>query len=76
MRFQCKCGEVLSNSLSPNEVELRVFTDKEWDSIINNDKIEPTEISLPKLDVWKCPTCKRIYVFDENELKYRYVLEK
>lgn len=75
MRFQCKCGGILSNGLSPNVVELRVYTDKEWDKIISSDKIDPVDIPLPKLDVWKCPVCKRIYVFDGNELKCNYALE-
>jgi hypothetical protein len=30
MKVTCTCGEVLSNSEAPNDVQLRVYTDKEW----------------------------------------------
>ena len=49
-RFQCKCGFNLSNSKAPNDIELVVYTDKEWDKIINlGDLIDP--IAIPFLDM-------------------------
>lgn len=77
-RMNCKCGRVLSNSLAPNDIQLRVYTDKEWDSIMDNDIIETLKIPLPKRDVWKCPTCERIYIFGEESEKAvkTYVLEE
>lgn len=63
-RFQCKCGEILFNSMAPNDIELRVYTDKEWDSIINQDTIDPINIPDPKYQVWRCPKCERLYVFN------------
>ncbi|MMZ54640.1 hypothetical protein D1872_164650 [compost metagenome] len=74
-RFQCKCGEVLSNSLAPNNIELRVYTDREWDEIINCDVLEPITIPLPRYEVWRCSKCERIYVFDGNKVIKTYVLE-
>lgn len=76
-RFLCKCGETLSNSLAPNGIEFKVYTDKEWDEIINSDCIDPLMIPSPKYDVWHCPSCERIYVFrsGKNEPIKRYVLE-
>ncbi len=65
-RMDCKCGETLSNTAAPNDIQLRVYTDKEWDDILNCDSIEPWKIPLPKYDVWKCPKCGRIYVFGEG----------
>ncbi len=62
-RMNCRCGEVLSNSMAPNGIQLRVYTDKEWDSILENDIIETWKIPLPSHDVWKCPKCERVYVF-------------
>ncbi|EBF5850523.1 hypothetical protein HZU95_002883 [Listeria monocytogenes] len=76
MRFQCKCGEILSNSMSPNDIELRVYTDKEWDELTNLGMIDSVDIPFPKLDVWRCPVCKRLYVFDGDKLKYQYALEE
>lgn len=77
-RFQCKCGEGLSNSMAPNDVQLRVFTDREWDSILNmGDSIDPLDIPDPKYDVWRCTKCERVYVFNEdNTVKKVYALEQ
>lgn len=75
-RFDCKCGQVLSNSLAPNDVELRVYTDKEWDEIINIGHIDSVDIPFPKRDVWRCFKCERIYVFDGDKVVKRYIIEK
>ena len=77
-RMTCRCGEILSNSLAPNDIELRVYTDKEWDKILEVDTINTWEIPLPTHDVWKCPKCKRVYVFkDGNDTAIKiYALEK
>ncbi len=76
-RLQCKCGATLSNSNAPNDVELRVYTDREWDDIINlGDSIDPVTIPFPRYDVWRCTECERIYVFDGDAVKKTYVLEK
>lgn len=74
-RLQCKCGETLSNSLAPNDVELRVYTDREWDEIINMGQIDAIDIPFPKREVWRCPKCERIYVFEGDTVKKTYVLE-
>lgn len=73
----CKCGNTMSNTLMPNDIQLRVYTDKEWDDIIAMDRIEDTlDIPSPKYDVWRCPKCERIYVYgSDNKLKKVYVLE-
>ena len=69
-RMNCsKCGMVLSNSEAPNDIELRVYTDKEWDDILSVDTINTWEIPTPKYDVWKCPKCEQIYVFEEGNSK-------
>lgn len=65
MRLQCICGETLSNSMAPNDIQLRVYTDKEWDDIINMGEIDSINIPDPKYDVWRCPKCERIYVFED-----------
>lgn len=74
-RLLCKCGETLSNSLAPNDIQLRVYTDKEWDRIINQDMIDPLTIPRPKHDVWRCPKCERIYVFQGDNVLKTYTLE-
>ncbi len=55
---ECRRGEVLSNSTAPN-VRLRVYTDREWDSILEDDILETRKIPLPTYDVWRCPNFQR-----------------
>lgn len=38
-RMTCTCGNQLSNHESPNDIQLRVYTDKEWDKICDCDTI-------------------------------------
>lgn len=66
-RMTCKCGAELSNQEAPNDIQLRVYTDREWDEICNCDSIQPWMISEPRYDVWRCPVCKRLYVYDDGE---------
>ena len=56
-KFGCKCGFLLSNTESPNNVEYRVYSDHEWDVIVNQEIIDPIRIPRPIFDVWKCPKC-------------------
>ena len=66
MRVYCKCGNVISTTQCPNDVELRVYTDKEFDDIINMEINDPLDIPRPKQDVLICPECKRIYVYNHG----------
>lgn len=77
-RMNCKCGYVLSTTQVPNDIQLRVYTDREWDEIMDCEALIPWKIPLPKYDVWKCPACERIYVFeDKNDRPIkRYCLEE
>ena len=68
-RIQCKCGETLSNSQAPNDFELKVYTDREWDKIINLDIIDPIALPDPQYDVWRCPKCERLYFFNNGNDK-------
>ena len=74
----CKCGARLSNTLCPNDVQHYVFTDKRMDTILAKDNINTLELcNLNNYEVWLCPKCKRLYVFEENKMtaKYIYALE-
>lgn len=77
-KMECKCGYILSTTQAPNDIELRVYTDREWEKILDCDIIEPWKIPLPKYNVWKCPNCSRIYVFGEGygPPLMKYILEK
>jgi hypothetical protein len=69
-KIECKCGKLLWNGESPNEVQLWVYTDREWNSILEKDVFEAWNVPFPSNDVWRCAQCERIYVFpkkaDEN----------
>ncbi|NPC93240.1 hypothetical protein HOO54_13605 [Bacillus sp. WMMC1349] len=77
-RMQCKCGNHLSTVDAPNDVQLHIYTDKEWDVIINMaDYLDPLSIPDPNKEVWRCIHCDRIYVFNEdNTVNKVYVVEK
>lgn len=62
--YLCKCGQQLSTTEIPNTIELRVYTDREWDELIQHDLIDPLSIPLPEYDVWCCPNCQRLIFFD------------
>ena len=76
-RLLCKCGETLSNSNCPNNVQLHVFDDFEWDLIIMKDSIDPLKIPNPKHDVWRCNICLRLYFFSpDGKIESTYIIEK
>ena len=66
-RMTCTCGAKLSNHEAPNDIELVVYTDREWDKICDCDSIHPWMIPLPKYNVWRCPVCKSIYVYEDSK---------
>lgn len=68
-RMNCKCGEILSDSMASNDIELKVYSDREWDEILSIDTINTWEIPMPKHSVWRCPKCERIYVFEDGNDK-------
>lgn len=75
--FLCRCGKILSNTQAPNDIQLRVYTDREWDEIINHEVIDPITMQRPKYDVWRCQKCERVYVFNKDgSVKKVYALEK
>lgn len=78
MRMICKCGETLSTSMAPNDIQLRVYTDGEWDDIVDMGVVDTINIPHPKYNVWRCPECERIYVFEgaKNKAIKIYGIEK
>jgi len=77
-RFGCRCGETLWNGLTPNDIQLYVFTDRQMDKILESNSMETLDFfELNNYEVWLCPECKRLAVFekDSNSVKYIYKLE-
>lgn len=80
-RLACKCGEWMWNGNTPNDINLWVYTDKQLCTILEEDSISTIALAnLHNYEVWCCPKCKRLYVFDEDgygvEPKYIYRLEE
>lgn len=67
-RMECKCGMLLDNHDSPNDIELIVYEDREWEDIFSKETIDVITIPLPKYNVWKCPKCKRLYIFENSNM--------
>jgi hypothetical protein len=73
-KMLCRCGNLLSNSYSPNDIELHVYTDKELDIItLAEGKLE--DFPYPENEVWRCPVCERLYFFEGNKAVKVYALE-
>ncbi|MFD0589198.1 DUF6843 domain-containing protein [Paenibacillus sp. GCM10027627] len=65
--FGCICGERLWNGLAPNDIEISVYKGEtlpqEQGYIFNH------------YDIWKCPTCSRVYSFKNNKLDKMFMIE-
>ena len=75
----CKCNQRLSDDTIPNDIQHWVYTDKKKDAVSASDVIEATKLlDAVDYDVWLCPNCKRLWVFEEGKAsaKYLYKLEE
>ena len=76
MRFGCDCGELLSNSQNPN-IEYRVYSDKEWIDIVENDNItSPLLVPYPDHTAWICPKCRRLHIWKTGSMERIAVYER
>lgn len=78
MHLLCKCGENMWNGNIPNDIEYWVYSDKQSDKILENDIISTLELGMSyDYNVWRCPKCNRLYVFENgrNEVIAVYKLE-
>jgi hypothetical protein len=72
----CKCGNRLSDSNVPSEIQYHVYSDREWIKIIELGVVETISLPAPEHDVWKCNNCNRIYVFNKKgDITKVYTLE-
>ncbi len=56
------------NGNTPNDIEYWVYSDKQIDKILEEDKISTLAFTdLFTYNVWVCPKCKRLYVFDVDD---------
>lgn len=69
MKIACKCGEYLHNHDAPGDIELCIYTQKEWDVIMSLVSADPKYIPLPENEVWESPKCHRLHYFRRGESK-------
>ena len=67
--MSCVCG----NKFSENRRKIIAYTEIEYDKKTTGIKLI-SELQKPERDVWYCPECERIYVFENRSLKKRYVI--
>ena len=74
--FVCRCGYDMWNGETPNDIEFWVYSDKTMDKLSFEDNIPFLSLcNKDDYNVWRCPKCRRLYVFDEKggvEPKYVY----
>ena len=75
-KIGCKCGSVLWNGECPNDIQYWVYSDFKMDEIFENDVIDVMKLSeIFDYEVWLCPDCKRLYLFEEDSTKVKYVYQ-
>lgn len=78
-RFLCACGNTLSNSRGPNEIEYYAFSPSQWEFLMTCGDIDVMEIPDGEGEIWRCPKCKRLHWFPDGSdhcQSYRKVSEK
>ena len=63
MRMICECGDYLSDTSSPNDIVLWAYPERQWKEIKKLGRIDPLMIPDAMFEIWRCPKCKRLYIF-------------
>ena len=63
MRMICECDEYLSDTSSPSDIVLWAYPDRQWKEIKKLGRIDPLMIPDAMFEIWRCPKCKRLYIF-------------
>ena len=63
MHTTCTCGQYLTNVSCPNDIVLWAYPDGQWKEIQAIGKIDPVMIPRATFEIWRCPKCKRLYIF-------------
>lgn len=72
-RFGCSCGNTLSNSTVPNDIQMHVTKFKDWKTACK-DNVQV--LDWPEEEVWRCPRCKRLYLFEGVKRTREYVVDE
>lgn len=72
--YRCSCGFVISNVDSPNDIELLLFSEREWEDFYDRN-LNVKDIPNTQNDVWRCPECERLYFFERSKMILCYKIE-
>lgn len=59
----CECGELLKNTVIPNNIEWTIFTKNEFEDYINEDYFKYTQEQEIFDYFWLCPKCRRLHIW-------------
>lgn len=78
--IRCVCGKTLNNKKSPNNIVLRTYSDEQYGELmdfIDSSVSDSVQMPEPNVEIWRCPDCKRMYVFENGTDKpVIYKIEK
>ena len=73
-RIECKCGQIIWNGETPNDIEFWAYSDRTMDSILMSDSVSSQDFSVnADYNVWLCPLCRRLYIFNGKDSVPLYV---
>ena len=79
-KWRCKCGYNMNDHDAPNKHGFLVYSEYDWDKAIDTcdyeGKIHWQDFPDPTYDVYKCPGCGRLMVFNKFDQYEFYQLEK
>lgn len=75
----CRCGNTLSNSENPNDIEIYGFPDRQFYKLTESGQTDFENIADvdPEITFWQCPHCGRLYLFKNgSNIPVCYKLEE
>ena len=78
-KWICPCGQLMHDHDAPDENLYRVFSDVTWNEVetdANGNLNFFEDIPVQTYDVYRCPTCGRLMVFEDGNTFKSYVPEE
>ena len=75
--WRCKCGNIMNDIVDPNPYGFVVYSERDWENGLEladeNNMLHWQDFPDPTFEVYRCPECGRLMVFDDSN---RYVSYK
>lgn len=69
--YPCKCGMRISTTACPNNSELHILTDVEYDELAYGKDILLRDVEF-SVTAYKCYECGRLLIYDDNGMATYY----